>query len=330
MNDIVRIGLGQPQHSRTEFIGISADERERERALRERFAIFWEAAGGEPRARYDEYISATPLVHDVDLEAVGTSGVRGWWVRPQHPKPGQAILFLHGGGYVLGSAKAYRGFVSQIVGRAGIPALVIDYPLAPEATLPAAPNAAKAAWHWLVAQGFDRVAVVGDSAGGGLTLVTLAELIKEPHGAAPIAGVVFSPWTDLAFTGASMKDLAVTDPLIGYEYLQDCARKYLGAADSRDHLASPLYGNLHGLPPLLIQVGTDERLLDDARRYADLATLAGVSVELEIFEDMHHVFQLDVAYLETSRAALDRASRFLRNAFDGTDDPGAVVQGLGR
>jgi epsilon-lactone hydrolase len=317
MNDIVRIGPGQTQQSTTKFVGISVDERERERALRERFAIFWEAVSGEPRVHYDEFISASPLAGDVDLETVDTDRVRGWWVRPRRPKPGQAILFLHGGGYVLGSAKAYRGFVSQIVSRAGIPALVVDYPLAPEATLPAAPDAAKAAWRWLVAQGFDRIAVVGDSAGGGLSLVTLAELIREPLGAPPAAGVVFSPWTDLAFTGASMKDLTVADPLIGYEYLQDCARKYLGAADPRDPLASPLFGDLRGLPPLLIQVGTDERLLDDARRYADLATLAGVSVELEIFEGMHHVFQLDVAHLETSRAALDSAAQFLRNAFDG-------------
>ena len=147
--------------------------------------------------------------------------------------------------------------------------------------------------------------------------MTLAELTRKPYGAAPIAGVVFSPWADLAFTGASMKDPAVADPLIGYDYLQDCAHKYLGAADSRDPLASPLFGDLQGLPPLLIQVGTDERLLDDARQYADRATQAGVSVELEIFEGMHHVFQLDVAHLESSRIALDRAARFLRNAFDG-------------
>ena len=165
--------------------------------------------------------------------------------------------------------------------------------------------------------GFDRIVIVGDSAGGGLTLVTLAELTKKPHSAAPIAGVVFSPWVDLAFTGASMKDPTVIDPLIGYDYLQDCARKYLGVADTHDPLASPLFGDLRDLPPLLIQVGTDERLLDDAKQYADRATQAGVSVELEIFEGMHHVFQLDVAHLEGSRVALERATRFLRNAFDG-------------
>jgi monoterpene epsilon-lactone hydrolase len=309
--------LRDHQRIKIEFVRISADERKRERVLRQRFADFWRTTSGEPRAIYDAFISATPLIHDVVLGSVYESNVRGWWVRPQHAEPGRAILFLHGGGYVQGSAKAYRGFVSQIVSRARIPALVIDYPLAPEATVPVAPETAMAAWRWLVAQGFNQVAIVGDSAGGGLTLVTLAELTKKPHGAAPIAGVVFSPWVDLAFTGASMKDPAVADPLIGYDYLQDCARKYLGSADSHYALASPLFGDLRGLPPLLIQVGTDERLLDDAKQYADRARQAGVSVELEIFEGMHHVFQLDVAHLESSRVALDRVTRFLRNAFDG-------------
>jgi epsilon-lactone hydrolase len=309
--------LRDHQRIKIEFVRISADERKRECVLRRRFADFWNTASGEPRAIYDAFISATPLARDVVAGTVRESGVRGWWVRPPRAEPGQAILFLHGGGYVQGSAKAYRGFVSQIVSRARIPALVIDYPLAPQATVPAAPETALAAWRWLVAQGFKQIAIVGDSAGGGLTLVTLAELIKKPHGAAPIAGVVFSPWADLAFTGASMKDPAVPDPLISYDYLQDCARKYLGSADSHYALASPLFGELRGLPPILIQVGTDERLLDDAKQYADRARQAGVSVKLEIFEGMHHVFQLDVAHLESSRVALDRAAQFLRDALDG-------------
>jgi epsilon-lactone hydrolase len=145
-----------------EFVRISADERKSARVLRQRFSDFWGTASGKPRAIYDAFISASPLTHDVVLGAVYESDVRGWWVRPQHAEPGRAILFLHGGGYVQGSAKAYRGFVSQIVSRARIPALVIDYPLAPEATVPAAPEAALAAWRWLVAQGFDRIVIVGD------------------------------------------------------------------------------------------------------------------------------------------------------------------------
>ncbi|MDC0678831.1 alpha/beta hydrolase [Sorangium atrum] len=308
--------LQDHRRSKTEIIKLPSEERQREAALRERFASFWATATGDRRAVYDAFISGSPLTSDVTLEAVDEAGVRGFFIHPQQAEPKRAILYLHGGGYVLGSAKAYRGFVSQIVSRTKIPALVIDYPLAPEASLPAAPDAARTASLFLIAKGFDRIAIVGDSAGGGLTLVTLAGLIGKPAGPAPVAGVVFSPWVDLSFTGASMTDPDIVDPLLGHDYLQDCARKVVGAHSPSDPLASPLFGDLKGLPPLLIQVGTDERLLDDSKQYADRAAKAGVSVELQIFEGMHHVFQLDVAHLETSRNALDRAARFLRDAFD--------------
>jgi epsilon-lactone hydrolase len=306
--------------NQTVVIPISDAERAREKALREHFASFWANTPGEPRAVYDSFISASSLVEGVSLEAVSESDVQGWWVHPAHAEPGRAILFIHGGGYGLGSSKAYRGFVSQLVSRTQIPALVIDYPLAPEATVPAAPTVTLAVWNWMIAQGFDEIAIVGDSAGGGLTLVTLAEVIKLRRGVSPVAGVVFSPWTDLAFTGASMTDPNVQDPLIAHEYLQASARQYLGAAQPKDPLASPLFGDLKGLPPLLIQVGTDEHLLDDARQYAERATAAGVLVTLEVWEGMHHVFQLDVAHLESSRIALDHAAQFLSNAFNRTSD----------
>jgi len=299
-----------------EFIRISAEEAERERALRDHFAAFWNTISGDPRSAYDAFISATPLASDVVIDDVNEAAVHGYFLHPQQAKPERAILFLHGGGYVLGSASAYRGFVSQIVSRAQVPALVIDYPLAPEATLPAAPDAARLAWEWLVAQGFEQIAIVGDSAGGGLTLVTLQGLAAKPYGHAPIAGVVFSPWTDLALSGASMTDPEVVDPLISHDYLKDCAAKYAGRFEVTDPLASPLFGELKNLPPLLVQVGTDERLLDDSRRFARRAAQAGVPVELQIFENMHHVFQLDVAHLQTSRDALDRAAAFLRSAFE--------------
>jgi acetyl esterase/lipase len=309
--------VSQRMKSGTTVFEIGAEERIRENALREHFAAFWANTQGEPRAVYDKFVSACPMAEGIDLESLDRDGVHGWWVRPASGAPvsGRAILYIHGGGYVMGSAQAYRGFVSQLVARTEIPALVIDYPLAPEASLPAAPEAALTAWHSLAVQGFDRIAIVGDSAGGGLTLVTLAALAKQPLKHAPVAGVVFSPWTDLCFTGASMTDPAVTDPLIGYDYLQDCVRKYAGDIATANPLASPLYGDLKGLPPLLIQVGTDERLLDDSRQYAGRATQAGASVHLEIWKGMHHVFQLDVAHIESARIALDRAGQFLSDAF---------------
>ncbi len=308
---------GSSGKSKTSIVRIGVEERQRESALREKFADFWRSATGDIRSIYDSFVSASPVAEEVVFEAVEQSGIHGWWVRPvQSGKTHtQAILYIHGGGYVLGSATAYRGFVSQLVGRTGVPTFVIDYPLAPEAILPSAPEAALAAWNWLVTQGFTQIAIVGDSAGGGLALVTLAELTKESRDVSPIAGLAFSPWTDLTFTGASMKDPSITDPLISYEYLQDCAHKYLGAVDAGNPLASPLFGHMNNLPPVLIQVGTDERLLDDSRQYAERAMTAGVSVQLEIWEGMHHVFQLDVAHLESSRRALDHAADFLVNVF---------------
>jgi monoterpene epsilon-lactone hydrolase len=290
---------------------LAADERNREKDLRARFAQFWSTATGDPRTVYDTFISATPFAQGVSSEQVETASVRGWWVRPSVAERDGVILYLHGGGYVGGSAKAYRGFASQLASRTRRPIFVLDYPLAPEATVPAAPDAVLAAYEWLRESGSERIAFAGDSAGGGLSLVTLARLAHGSRSSAAIAGVVFSPWVDLAFTGASMKDAHVEDPLLSYEYLQAGARMYLGKVDSRDPLASPLFGNLSGLPPLLIQVGSDERLLDDARQYAERAAGAGSSVRLEVWQGMHHVFQVNVADLQTSGAALDRAAAFL-------------------
>ncbi|MBB3564378.1 acetyl esterase/lipase [Rhizobium sp. BK512] len=305
-------------HTQTkiEVIKISAEERTREDALRQRFAEFWASATTDLRTTYDAFISASPLVDHVTLEAVDEDGVKGWWVRPQQANSSRAILYIHGGGYVLGSAQAYRGFVSQIVARTQVPAFILEYPLAPEASLPTAPNTVLAAWQWLVDKGFEQIAIVGDSAGGGLSLATLTQLSNGTLDVKPVAGVVFSPWVDMTFSGASMTDAAVVDPLIGYDYLKDCAQKYLGPFSASDPLASPLLGDLHKLPPLLIQVGTDERLLDDSRQFADRAGQAGAPVQLEVWEGMHHVFQLDVAHIESARSALDRAAQFLLAAFN--------------
>jgi len=294
---------------------LADEDRNRETALRARFAQFWSTAKGDPRTVYDTFISATPFAEGVSSEQVETASMRGWWLRPPVAEHDGAILYLHGGGYVAGSAKAYRGLASQLAGRTRRPAFVLEYPLAPEATVPAAPDAVMAAYDWLRSNGSERIAFAGDSAGGGLALVTLARLAHASRPSAAIAGLVFSPWVDLAFTGASMRDPRSQDPLLTYEALQAGARMYLGGADPRDPLASPLFADLSGLPPLLIQVGSDERLLDDARQYAERAAGAGSQVRVEVWEGMHHVFQVDVAHLRTSGVALDRAAVFLAEAF---------------
>ena len=295
---------------------LAADERDREKALRARFAEFWSKATGDPRDVYDAFISsAAPIAERVSSERIETASVRGWWVRPSVAERDGVIVYLHGGGYLAGSANAYRGLASQLATRTRRSVLVLDYPLAPEATVPAAPDAVIAAYQWLGANGSERIAMVGDSAGGGLVLVTLARLAHGSRPSAVVAGVAFSPWVDLAFTGGSMKDHRIEDPLLTYEALQAGARMYLGKVDSRDPLASPLFGDLSGLPPLLIQVGTDERLLDDARQYADRATLAGTKVRLELWEGMHHVFQMNSTDLPSSVVALDHAAAFLVEAF---------------
>jgi acetyl esterase/lipase len=289
-------------------IPLSADEREREASLRKRFARYWSTATGAPREVFDGFIASfTPFADGVVFERIETAKVVGWWARPHSVEDDGVILHLHGGGYVQGSADAFRAFGSQIAFRTQRRVFVLEYPLAPEATVPAAQDAVMAACEWLRASGVTRMAAVGDSAGGGLLLATLVRL-REPR---VVAGVVFSPWVDLAFTGASMTDAHLVDPLITYEHLHDYADKYLGRTDPHDPRASPLYGDLSGLPPLLIQVGTDERLLDDARQLAARAERAGASVQLEIWQGMHHVFQLNVGDLRTSRDALDRAAAFL-------------------
>jgi epsilon-lactone hydrolase len=299
----------------TETIPLAKEDALAEPELRRAIAKFWGEAQGAPRDIYDRFIGASPSADGVGFEQVDDGGVRGWWCRPPLAKPGRAILFLHGGAYIQGTPKASRGFASQIAARAHAVTLVISYPLAPEHPVPAAPLTALSAYRWLKKQGFEDVAVVGESAGGGLALVTLAEIAAEKDLSQAVAGVVLSPWTDLSLSGASMIDAGVEDPILSREMLVDAAKAYLGSADARDALASALFGSSAGLPPLLIQVGCDEILLDDSVRYARAASDAGVPVTLEIWNGLHHVFQLNSSDLVSARRALDRIGLFLDAAF---------------
>jgi epsilon-lactone hydrolase len=271
--------------------------------------------GPAGRAAFDDLMDKTPSAEGVTYEAATVGGVPGWWCRPAEADAGRAILYLHGGAYVVGSARAYRHFAGQIASRAKAPAFVTDYGLAPERPFPAAVEDAEAAYRGLADAGFSRIAVVGDSAGGGLALVMaarMAQAARELAALRPVAVCVMSPWTDLALTGDSIGTRAAHDPMLSRRALEDARQLYLGQGNARDPLASPLYGDLAGLPPLLLHVGEDEILLDDARRFADRSSKSGSEAELHIWQGMAHVFPSNLALLEAAREALDIAGEFLR------------------
>jgi len=236
------------------------------------------------------------------------------------PLGGGAILYLHGGAYVVGSAQAYRHFAGQIAARAKAPAFVTDYRLAPERPFPAAVEDADAAYRGLSVGGFHHIAVAGDSAGGGLALITtrkMAQAARDRGTPAPVAACVMSPWTDLALTGGSIAARAKHDPLLTRDALEHAQHLYLGQADASDPCASPLYDNFTGLPPILLHVGEDEILLDDTRRYADLVAKSGSSTELHVWQGMVHVFPSNLALLQAAREALDITGEFLRAVLAG-------------
>ncbi|QIE28324.1 Monoterpene epsilon-lactone hydrolase (plasmid) [Caballeronia sp. SBC1] len=289
---------------------LSDDERQIEQTVLAGIHQLFSDPAGNQRETYDTLIARTPIADGVTLEAIDRDGVSGWWVRPAGAPADRAILFLHGGGYVLGSAKAYRGLASQVAVRAGVAVFVAEYPLAPEHVFPAASEAAAAVRGWLGSQGVSEVALVGDSAGGGLALSVLGDTVTTSPAITAIA--VFSPWLDLAMTGASVTSPDIRDPIFFQpEMLGGPAAAYLAGADPKDGRASPLYAVPDVLPPLLIQVGSDEILLDDARRYAQAAADKGGEVQLDIFEGLHHVFQGATRDLPAARRALDAAAAFL-------------------
>jgi len=250
------------------------------------------------------------------VQAAGTvGGVPGWWLRPAGAPAAAAILYLHGGAYIVGSAAAYRNFVGQIAHSAGLAAFAPDYRLAPEHPFPAAVDDAQAVYRGLGELGVSEIFLVGDSAGGGLTLVLLAlasASARDGRRPTPRAAAVMSPWTDLALTGGTLASEAEADPFLTRAALQSAAVQYLGAHEPRDPRASPLYGDLAGLPPVMIQVGEDEILLDDARRYAERMAAAGGEIQLHQWAGMPHVFPANIGVLAAAQLAVDAIGSFMR------------------
>jgi monoterpene epsilon-lactone hydrolase len=247
--------------------------------------------------------------------AVDAGGVKADRISTPASQPGRHVLFLHGGGYIAGSPSLYRNLTWRIASSARACVLSVDYRLAPEHPFPAALDDAVAAYHWLLAEGASpqRIGVMGDSAGGGLALSLLLRLRDEGI-PLPAAAVALSPWTDLALTGRSFTLNASADPVVSADQARHFVGYYLAGADPRSPYASPLYGELAGLPPTCIQVGSDEVLRDDAVRMAERMRAAGCRVELEIWPRMPHVWHLFAPVMPEAHSAILRIGSFITEA----------------
>ena len=267
----------------------------------------------EARAGFEQIASMFPVDADIKREVVSAGGVKAEWVSAPDAEAGRAVLYLHGGGYVIGSINTHRSLAARLARASRARVLLIDYRLAPEHPHPTAVDDSVAAYRWMLAQGLKpaRIAVAGDSAGGGLTVATLVA-IRDAKLPLPGAAACLSPWVDLEGVGESMTTKADIDPIVQKAGLVRMAVAYLGGKDPRTPLAAPLYADLSGLPPLLIQVGTAETLLDDAARLAEHARKAGVTVSYEPWEDMIHVWHLFAPMLDEGQQAIDRIGEFVR------------------
>jgi epsilon-lactone hydrolase len=266
----------------------------------------------ERRERLDTIASIDGVAPDVAFEKVGLGPCEGEWSLAPGSDPSKVLLFFHGGGYCSGSIRSHRGMVSETGRAAKVRTLAVGYRLAPEHPFPVALDDAVAAFDFLLRQGVSasRIIIAGDSAGGGISLATMVRL-RDAGKPLPAAAWLVSPWVDLGMTGATIDSKAAIDPLIHREYLEELATAYLSGASPRDPLASPLHADLSGLPPVLIQVGSAETLLDDSVRIAGRLGAADVAVRLEVWPHMIHAWHLWSARLRAGRDAIASAGAFI-------------------
>lgn len=266
------------------------------------------------RERLDEVGSIWPVAGDMKLELADLDGVEGEWSIAPGSDATRILMFFHGGGYCSGSILSHRRMVTEAGRAAGIRTLAVGYRLAPEHPFPAALDDALTAWRCIQNQGVAarRIAIGGDSAGGGLTVALITRL-RDAGEELPGCAWLVSPWTDLTMSGETLATKDAIDPILHKGYLGELAGAYLPAGtDRKDPRVSPLYADLKGLPPTLIQVGSAETLLADATRFAAAAGTAGVPVTLEIWPHMIHAWHLWNAHLEPGRRALAKAGSFIR------------------
>jgi len=270
----------------------------------------------EMRASWDRLFTDVRELAPVKSRKVNANGVRAELFDAPSARADRVIVYLHGGGYVLGGVDSHRDLIARLSGAAGARCLGLDYRLAPEHPFPAAVDDAVSAYRFVLEQGVtpNRIGIAGDSAGGGLTAATLVA-IRDRKLPLPSCAALLSPWVDLEGTGESMNGGVSDDPMVRKDLVNMMAPAYLAGGDPRQPLASPLYADLRGLPPLLVHVGRREVLLDDSTRFALAAKRAGVNVELEVWPGMIHVWQIFASELGEGREAIDGLGKFFRTHF---------------
>ena len=266
----------------------------------------------ERRDRLDTVASAYGVAPDIAFERVRIGQCEAEWSIAPGSDPGRVLLYFHGGGYCSGSIRSHRGMVSETGRAAGVRTLALGYRLAPEHPFPAALEDAVAAVEYLLRMGIPagRIAIGGDSAGGGLSLATMIRL-RDAGRPLPACAWLVSPWVDLEMTGASIDTKDADDPLIHRSYLQELAGAYCGGETPRDPLISPVHADLRGLPPALVQVGSAETLLDDAVAIVERFGEADVAVTLEVWPRMIHAWHLWSARLSAGRQAIASAGVYI-------------------
>ena len=267
----------------------------------------------EARTLAEGYAAEYPVADDIVCERVDAGGVPAEWIAAPGASVEKVLYFLHGGGYSMGSINTERDMIARTCRAAGVRALAIEYRLAPEHPFPAGLEDSLTAYRWLLSTGTDpnKVVIAGDSAGGGLTLATLVAL-RDAGDPLPAAGIPISPWVDMEGLGESMTTKAGEDPMVQREVVSALREMYIGDRNPRMPLAAPLYADLTGLPPLLIQVGSAETLLDDSTRFAERAQAAGVEVKLEVWDDMVHVWHVFAPILPEGQQAIEHMGEFIR------------------
>jgi epsilon-lactone hydrolase len=267
----------------------------------------------ERRAQYERAERFFPTPPDVKIEVVTAPDRSAEWLTPPGARQDAVVLYVHGGGYVIGSPRSHRHLAAAIARAAGTRALLLDYRLAPEHPFPAALEDAVAAYQWLLRTGIApaRVVIAGDSAGGGLTMATLLAL-RDRALPMPAGGVCISPWVDLTNSAASYTSKAAVDPIVTLESIALLTQAYIGTGDPTQPLVSPLYADLRGLPPLLIHVGSDEVLLDDALGLAARAQAAGIDVTVHEWPAMIHVWHWFLPMLDEAEKAVTEIGAFVQ------------------